>query len=239
MKNQQITLLKEREVLRTLLLRSLPLGITPSERYNVEYEFRHELEGSLYSFDSHIFSLLEEILKNCSKRSIIIDAGAGNGQLLKYIRQLGFYNLIGIDISSKSIDLIEKFGINCFCGRIESSPVMYNSIDILFLSYFIDRDSDQARTFIHSINLLKRNGTLVIEGLFPCVLVDSNGVNYGPANVTRGKDALEDIFLAINFLEREGLKLTKMIRGNRKVFSLDGLEELSSDILIFKKIRKN
>ena len=107
--------------------------------------------------------------------------------------------------------------------------------DTIFLSYFVDRDSNQRGTFEKSVGLLREGGTLVLEGLFPCVLSDSSGISYGMPNVTRGVSAEEDIELVSSELRRLGMKVPRIVAAERFVYSLDGPEVLSSHTLIFEK----
>jgi 2-polyprenyl-3-methyl-5-hydroxy-6-metoxy-1,4-benzoquinol methylase len=42
------------------------------------------------------------------KGSVILDAGCGNGAFLYFLKQMGFKNLTGIDISSEQIEVAKK-----------------------------------------------------------------------------------------------------------------------------------
>lgn len=164
-----------------------------------------------------------------------IDVGCGNGALLKELGILGFHseNLTGIDISPKAIERVRESGFYGYCGHLQDKS--FSGIELMFLSYFIDRDSDQIGTLQAAAKKLLTGGVLALEGLFPCVLADSNGVSYGTANVTKGNNAAEDISLVITTCQELGLQLQKIVCGNRFVYSLDGFEELPSYILVFKK----
>jgi SAM-dependent methyltransferase len=154
-------------------------------------------------------------------------------------------DLTGIDISTTAIKrLTEKPKyedgpfpkFRGFCGTIKDAGLSEGSQDIIFLSYFVDRDSDQRGTFEESVRILRSGGRIVLEGLFPCKLVDSKGVSYGTANVTKGQDAVEDIQLVIAEFKRLGATPVIVGVGQRLVYSIDGSEVLPSYILVFKKI---
>ncbi|MEI7709421.1 MAG: hypothetical protein WCI76_01765, partial [bacterium] len=137
-------------------------------------------------------------------------------------------------ISRKAVERIREIGANGIHGTISSTPdTGYSTV---FLSYFVDRDCDQRATFEKTGKILQSGGHCILEGLFPCVLKDSNGVSYGTANVTRGINAMEDIELVVAEFAQLGISLGRTIISERLVYSMDGPEVLPSFILIFKKI---
>lgn len=227
----------------TEALRKLQIS-GPEERYNLEYLTASELAeltgvackftGTHYWFNSPVLD--ENFLRGIvSPDKKILDVGAGNGTLLRKLIKLGIAReqLTGVDISGKAVERIRETGARAFHGTV--SAVTDSGYGTVFLSYFVDRDSDQRGTFERTTELLTPSGVVVLEGLFPCVLSDSNGVSYGTANVTKGNDALEDIQLVVTDFVRLGITLQKVVVGQRLVYSLDGPEVLPFYILIFKK----
>ncbi len=216
----------------------------PEARYDFEYSTARELRaltgvpvsfgGTHYWFDSPV--LQGKFLQSIISESKVLDVGAGNGTLLRKLVSLGISpdRLTGVDISQKAVDRIREIGAQAFHGTISVVPdTLYSTI---FLSYFVDRDADQKATFTRTAELLSPNGVVVLEGLFPCVLEDSNGVLYGTSNVTKGCNAEEDIALVAAEFHQLGLLLEKRLDGERQVYSLDGPEALPSYTLVFKKI---
>lgn len=55
------------------------------------------------SFSDFFLFGIKEILKKLKKDAKILDFGCGNGEILKKLKRLGFYNLYGIDISRENI----------------------------------------------------------------------------------------------------------------------------------------
>ncbi len=236
----------------------------PESRYNLEYSTAKELsiltgqessfEGTHYWFYSPILepNILYVILEmsetkiapcriltekeNRILKSRIIDIGCGNGLLLEKLSLLGVqrHRLVGIDISEQAVKRVCKM-FPSICGRIENQKDWFENFDFVFLSYFVDRDENQKETFKKSVQTLNWKGFLVLEGLFPCVLSDSNGVSYGEANVTKGLDPVEDILCVVEECKRLKVVLKKIIVGQRLVYSLDGSEVLPTYILVFQK----
>lgn len=237
----------------TIALRKLQIS-NPKARYDLEYSTAVELatttgvacefSGTHYwSYSPNLleWSFFKEVTGERPDELRILEVGAGNGDYLCALREFrgcSSHLMTGIDISGMAIIRLREKGFEAVQGTVAVLPERlrnYNK-DLIFLSYFVDRDSDQRSTFEISSSLLRIGGTLVLEGLFPCVLEDSNGVSYGIANVTQGLSAEEDIGLVVAEFIRLGLKLKKRIDGERYVYSLDGPEVLPSYTLVFKKI---
>ena len=240
------------EILRSDKLHALQ---SADVRYNIEYMTANELteltempnpcrfEGTHYW---HWTPLLDEdLLRDILGKPLpiekthsgpwILELGAGNGTLLKKLKEMGYNGacMVGVDISKVGVDRIKEAG---FVGFTDLKPLHLGSNpDVVFLSYFVDRDSDQRGTFERVVGILRPRGTLVLEGLFPCVMTDSNGNTYGNANVTKGNDTIEDIELVVAELGRLDMHLKRVIVGERLVYSLDGAEILPSYTLVFKK----
>ncbi len=228
----------------TKALRTLPIA-GPAARYDLEYSSATELaeltgvrcqfEGTHYWFWSPVLDeiFLQEFVIPDKK---IIDVGAGNGALIKELISLGCQPecLSGVDISRRAVSRIKETGARAFHGSLSGIPTG-EKWDVIFLSYFVDRDNDQRGTFETAVRILADGGVIVLEGLFPCVLQDSMGTSYGTQNVTFGEDAEEDIRLVTAEFARLGMKLQKRNDGERYVYSMDGPETLPSKTLVFSR----
>ena len=239
---------KEREIVTQAMRKFSIEG--PEARYDMEYSTAAELTvitqvpcefiGTHYWFWSPILDsiLLSSIIgKENIGEKMILDVGAGNGTLIQALQSIGSDGrlIMGIDISSKAIDRIRETGATAIHGSLTNQIRTIPKSDLIFLSYFVDRDRDQLGTFREAARLLNRGGTLVLEGLFPCVMTDSSGVSYGAANVTQGHDEVEDMQLIVAELAKLGVGLKRIIIGKRFVYSLDGSEILPTNILVFNK----
>ncbi len=70
-------------------------------------------------------------------------------------------------MSEVSRKIIDTDGFTGYVGRIEDLHLPEKSFDVVYLSYFIDYDTNQAATFSEAIRLCKPGGKVVLEGLFP------------------------------------------------------------------------
>lgn len=220
-------------------------------RYNIEYAPQAALSGGCnYSFWTPLMNA--QIFRRMTSQSTlemgaakIVDVGAGSGDLEAWLLAQGISanQIIGVDISEASVRRLQSLGIKAAQGRIENLVGQLGSADMLFLSYFVDRDEDQRGTFSGALELLQSGGILVFEGLLPAELTDPGGVSYvdkGQNTITRGENALEDLSLlceslvAIGASQGKTIQIQNLAAGQRFVWSRDGLENLASYFITAK-----
>lgn len=230
---------REKENYRDALWGSVKCkGGTPIVRYNAEYSLNLDIPKELLPFYQFYTpkpaSIVRAIERAKNETGLIIDVGCGNGQLLNEISgSVDTSRLLGIDISDESRSLLRCNGLTGTLPELYPGKISAESAELIFLSYFVDRDSNQKGTFDAARAILKPGGTLVLEGLFPVNPFDSHGTSYAAQNtLTRGKSAFDDVRLVVNYLD---LRLQQITIGERLVYSLDGFEILPSVFLIFKK----
>lgn len=174
----------------------------------------------------------------------ILDVGAGSNEFLRFCHdelKIPKANLYGSDISRASTDIIKNDGFHEYLGRLEQLPLPPNSFGLIFLSYFIDYDTDQATTFKSAIDLVCSGGTIVLEGCFPVrpfALLSSDKDSF--SFITKGKNKFEDTALIFNYIQEicssQGYtaELERVCEGNRYVYSRYGFQKLSSWFLTLK-----
>ncbi len=230
----------------TLLKKQLLL--TAVARYDLEYATAEEVNQMIpeakacfsrthYCHYSPVFepAVLMKLLSEVNlARAKFADIGCGNGTLLFALQKNGVprENLFGVDISGKGVDRTLEQGFAAVQGTARD---LIPETDVMFHSYFIDRDENQKATFNAIEQKLSPKGRLIIEGLFPCIMNDSNGISYGRANITEGRNASEDIRRVVEYLQKADLHLRSVMMGKRLVYSLDGAEVLPTFILSFDK----
>lgn len=105
----------------------------------------------------------------------ILDLACGHGALIFCLKELGYNNIRGIDISPEQVDLAHKFGLN----EIQCLDMMNfllhqeDTYDAIFLMDILEHlNKNELIAFLESINKsLKKNGIVVIhvpngEGIF-------------------------------------------------------------------------
>ena len=233
----------------TEALRKIPIS-NPQERYDLEYCTPAEitaltgisckfLKGNTHYWYWSPGATSRELECRVNRTHRVLDVGAGNGMLLRTLISsppmfVPRNQITGVDISETSVKRLRELGVNAIHGTLADVKGEY---DRIFLSYFIDRDSDQLGTIEKAVKLLSpKRGEIYLEGLFPCKLEDSLGTSYGKANVTKGNSRDEDVELVIKAFECFGATMEYTAHSNRYVYSLDGWERLSSTTICFKRM---
>ena len=197
--------------------------------------------------DQKVFEKIVGIKPANLRGKSILEAGAGPGDLIRTLIAWGIdpASIWGVDISPTSTKRIKELGCNSVCGRLDQViDKIPQLVDLIFLSYFIDRDANQKKTLEAAMSCLAPGGTLVLEGLFPSQPFDSTGRNYAiePKNlITKGKYAVEDIdAICVYFdylAQRLGvpINIRSIASGSRYVWSNDGEEKLTTDFVTITK----
>ena len=103
------------------------------EKYAKNYA-ELKITGSYYMAFKDIPFLLE---KYASKDMKFLDYGCGTGRSLRFIRSLGYNDIVGVDISNDMITNAKKIDILGNYILIENSKIPYQdkTFDIIFMSY--------------------------------------------------------------------------------------------------------
>ncbi len=198
------------------------------------------LNSLLFKKEFEAITGLKESLIGKAK---IIDIGAGSNELLRFIHDeflTPSSNLYGSDISPESAAIIKSDGFNASVGRIENLNFSENYFDIVFLSYFIDYDTDQFSTFKETTRIVNTGGKIVLEGYFPSrprgLLKED--IKNEHLFVTKGRSASEDISLVcsafIDMGKEQGkhVCVERIVSSSRYLFNRRGLKKLPSFFIV-------
>lgn len=133
-----------------------------------ETEIVSKLEGS-YWWHQFLFRMeAENINQNLNSKNInVLDAACGSGGLLKFLRNKGYTNISGFDLSEKAVNLAKNSGLNVNVGDLRDISKFRdeNTFDVITCNdalYFL-ADNEK----IHFLNdvgrLLINNGLLIIN----------------------------------------------------------------------------
>jgi hypothetical protein len=190
---------------------------------------------------------IETITGHTSKRIAklkIIDVGAGSNELLRFLHKklhVPASRLHGTDISAASGERILADGFHAHVGRLELLSLTPGDFDIVFLSYFVDYDTDQAATFDRALALLNTTGKIILEGLFPCQPLGRPKADKSERPlITKGESVAEDIGLVWKAFKRladrqgKALKLERIAAGSRYIYNRGGLNRRPSFFVVIK-----
>ncbi len=105
------------------------------------------------------------ILKNFNRDSKIIDIGCGSGYFLQFLKQEGFNNLYGIDVSGQQIEKAKLKGLNVDVKNIFEFFQEERNYDVVFALDFIEHfEKNELFDLFTGINkIMKNNGILIIR----------------------------------------------------------------------------
>ena len=154
------------------------------------------------------------IEQHCAnKSSSVLDIGCANGGLLVCLKEKGFTDLTGIDITQVCVNNVKQMGFQAYFGGIFNlENVKDKKYDVVTLSHVLEHIRDLASAVKNLKSLLKEDGILYIEVpnasgydkhfVVPYYYFDCEHINHFDIN------ALSNLFLdektsQVSFNERE------------------------------------
>ena len=136
---------------------------TPSQDFlNLLYESNYEYtscERSSSSIQkSYGWMNKLEISKECN----ILDVGCADGVLLDYLKNMGFKNLFGIEISCKLSEIARLKGHQIVNGDLSRNFFENQTFDLIHIGDVIEHMIDPAKMLSQLKNILTRDGYIVI-----------------------------------------------------------------------------
>jgi SAM-dependent methyltransferase len=134
-----------------------------------EYVKMHNAEGTLWWYrilHQHVLDLIQA--NSASKDIQILDAGCGTGGMLSFLREKGYTNIYGFDISPYAVEACKGRTLNNIqMGAIENVSSMYpaESFDVIICNdmlYFVE-DEVWTNSFNGLFLLLKKGGIIVVN----------------------------------------------------------------------------
>jgi len=125
---------------------------------------RHRLEENYWLFKARRDIILKIIQKTGGKPdSKILDVGCAGGHLIKFLKENGFRETHGIDISNEAISLCKKRGLkNVSIKDCLETKFKRNTFDIITADNVLEHLEDDERALNEWNRILKKDGTLII-----------------------------------------------------------------------------
>jgi len=133
-----------------------------------EYEKMAEVESKHWWYKTLHSMVLKAIEFNFKDKEIsILDAGCGTGGLIKFLKNKGYKNIEGFDVSEVAVSLCKSRGINAFIGDIRHTDIITNNkYDVIISNdtmYFYDQMEIHKKIIISFYKVLKENGVLILN----------------------------------------------------------------------------
>jgi 2-polyprenyl-3-methyl-5-hydroxy-6-metoxy-1,4-benzoquinol methylase len=97
-----------------------------------------------------------------SKKSSILDIGIRDGAFLKYLKDLGYTNVYGVDVYERSIKEAKKKGIDCEVSDAQRLN-LNKKFDVVIMSHVLEHCPDPAKVLSNVYSHLNEKGILFIE----------------------------------------------------------------------------
>ena len=134
-----------------------------------EYNRMSVFEINHWWYKTLHYSIYREILDFFNKNTAIsiLDAGCGTGGTILYLKNKGYHNICGFDISSYAVDICKERNLNVFHEDIRNIDKHFNEdcVDIIICSdilYFLNSD-DIEEVLQNFFSILKNNGIVIIN----------------------------------------------------------------------------
>jgi len=107
--------------------------------------------------------MIKKILQGYSRNSVILEIGCSGGPLLEILKEMGFSDVLGIDISEESIRHCKMKGLKN-TQVMDGSKTNYDNakFDIIIASDILEHIDQEKRALKEWKRILKKNGKLLV-----------------------------------------------------------------------------
>lgn len=133
--------------------------------YDYYYEFFNVYSTrSLKTSINNVFinNILELLYKYVDIESNILDIGAGNGQLLKSLKENSFKNLVGLDPSLGSVNKMKDIGLEAYVGNVKNLK-LDKQFDLVFITGVIEHLVNPRYSIENIKAILKEKGKIILN----------------------------------------------------------------------------
>ena len=212
-----------------------------SPQYDRVYAPIAELsERPLYGFCNALlvpalFQKITGISVDELRRQMILDVGAGSGGLEHFFlaHDVPADHVTALDPSKGSLELLFKMGITSERGTLQRGLFEQKSFSLIFLSYFIDYDTNQKETLRGTLEAVRSGGKIILEARFPVTLK----VPKSDETLVSGPFSTIDIPRILSYMESVSdrkILLERIGTGHRYTYASKGLVRYNSTFLVFK-----
>lgn len=143
-----------------------PLGyhllVNISTRHESE-EYWDEAFDVSWQLQSRDWPTKNQLIRNLtSTTDRILDVGCGTGALLRYLKQHGYTNLEGLEVSSRAVQVLGEHGIKMHHARLPDLPLPEKQFDVVIASQVLEHII-RRRKFLNGLQrILKPTGALIL-----------------------------------------------------------------------------
>lgn len=128
------------------------------------YEVEHQVEATHWWFVTRrdLFrSLIDRI--SIPQAAKIVDVGSSTGTNLRLLKEMGYTQVLGLDMSQEAVDFCEEKNLgHVIKGSILSAPFESNSVDLVLATDIIEHLDDDLSGLREIVRILKPGGKALI-----------------------------------------------------------------------------
>ncbi|MEW6295846.1 MAG: class I SAM-dependent methyltransferase [Candidatus Diapherotrites archaeon] len=100
-----------------------------------------------------------------NKAARVIDLGCGNGVFLKKLKEMGFYNLYGVDYSQTAVKNLSKEGFNVIKLDLSKnfSGKLSQKFDLVLVGELLEHLPEPKKFILETKKIIKKGGRLIIS----------------------------------------------------------------------------
>ena len=166
------------------------------ERLQTEQYFSYESESSKARAGQERFIRLTFTGMSCDLS--ILDLGCGDGIGLRCFREMGFENVIGIDLSFDKVEFAKQYGYKVMRHDIHSLLFCNERFDVVYSSHSLEHAQNPKLVLTEVSRVLKKDGLFILVLPFP---------DAGPLDAHCGKEILGTV------VDDQGEKVIKFIES--------------------------
>ncbi|KUG06090.1 class I SAM-dependent methyltransferase [Solirubrum puertoriconensis] len=130
-------------------------------RYEAQYHLLEEQHWWFQARRDFVFALVQEL--GLAPTAPLLEIGCSGGPLLLRLRESGFSNITGIDISPRAIELAHRRGLpNSFAMDATKLDFADESFDIIIASDVLEHIEDEAQALREWHRVLRPGGRLIV-----------------------------------------------------------------------------
>ncbi|HVN27744.1 MAG TPA: class I SAM-dependent methyltransferase, partial [Candidatus Binataceae bacterium] len=189
---------------------------------------------SAYNSDTFISYLFRMIYALDAKRiaglveahARVLDVGCGNGSMLMALKQLGDFDLSGVEIDPTAAQRARDRGFSVYTGELTDADLPEASFDLIRMGHMIEHVCDPVAVLRRAFRLLKPNGILFGETPnIDCLDFRIFGRYWGALHVPRHVILFDDVNLR-RALADAGFESVRTSWGLRTVGWSAGIQNL-------------
>jgi ubiquinone/menaquinone biosynthesis C-methylase UbiE len=133
--------------------------------YPKEYIQYHPRQTAIVSklYERFVKAQAQKIRELIGPTGRILDIGCACGEFMKYVKELGDWEITGIEISPEAVEIGRSWGLDIRQGTFESVQLDDNQFDLIIFTHIIEHLTDPMTGLERVYRLLKPNGYLFGE----------------------------------------------------------------------------